>query len=610
MRTMIVKSLVTKGLIWGFASCASAQATIDWKPTSGTNSWFIPSNWVQNVLPGEKDTARLQTAGVCVFDANASGVVDRVNIMGSSALPLPELIVEPGAHLTVGNYFWLGRNEPYGKCTVRGRVGVLNGNTHGVLLGGRSSNVDDTDRYGELVIDGGVFQANLGGRDFDIGAVGTGVVSIINGGILHNAGEAQIGRNTGQGTVTLNNGSWTNQNSLWIGRSGGRGTVEMNGGILSITNALIYIGQGSNGNGAFFLNDGQLEARTNAINAIQIGTSGGTGLFVQNGGTATASGMIVGEATGVGTATVIFSNGVFNATSVGLGFDVYAGSRFVMAGGTFNATDSSTGRIRTDGLLELRSGTLAMENNFRMHSNATIRVIGPLWDFSTTWWIGNSDDVRHLNMEVILTRDAGHLSTIRATAANACALPRTLKVGLDGGACLLSTHAFGLVEAANVFESYLDPATAYGLDLWDSATISNYDGGTADLLRISLKAAALQGAVSLPSASTLGIADRAYGYVSVSGMDSGTLPALEMTLSLTEVDGTTAGILADLQAAGYTNSVMAGANAITMKIPKEDLATDTGYFAWDFRGFDGTTKATVSALNFQFAPTGSLITIR
>ena len=93
-------------------------------------------------------------------------------------------------------------------------------------------------------------------------------------------------------------------------------------------------------------------------------------------------------------------------------------------------------------------------------------------------------------------------------------------------------------------------------------------------------------------------------------MDAGTLPELSVTLSLTEVDGTVAGILADLQAAGYTNSSLVGSRTIEMQIPDTYITTDTGYFAWDFREFDGTTNATVGAVSFKFVPAGTLISVR
>ena len=63
--------------------------------------------------------------------------------------------------------------------------------------------------------------------------------------------------------------------------------------------------------------------------------------------------------------------------------------------------------------------------------------------------------------------------------------------------------------------------------------------------------------------------NKAYGYVEVDALDSGTLPELIVNLSLTEVDGTTAQILADLQAAGYTNSTRSG-SIVSMYIPVDE----------------------------------------
>lgn len=86
------------------------------------------------------------------------------------------------------------------------------------------------------------------------------------------------------------------------------------------------------------------------------------------------------------------------------------------------------------------------------------------------------------------------------------------------------------------------------------------------------------------------------------------LPELIVTLSLTEVDGTIDKIFADLQAAGYTKSTRKG-NTVSMYIPVEDLPPASGYLAWDFREFDGTTNATVSAVAFRFSKKGTMISV-
>jgi len=600
------------------APCVQADNNFVWLPSSGTSSWFTASNWDENSLPGGTNVVFVNTLGLCTVNSASSAVVDRLYITGSSLLPLAEVVVESGSTLTVSNYFVVGNNGSYGKCTVKGTLEVPLDNNNGTIIGGY--NVAENS-YGELVIDGGT--VSVANTRFKIGGSGTGVVHIVNGGTFINTKATQIGYGdaaASDGLLVFDDGTWINGGGISIGNKStfpARGILEMNGGLLTITNtsSAIQIGNGAGAEGTFYLNGGELKGALVERETMTIGISGGDGTFIQNGGTGTVIGVHIAPENGVGNATAIFNNGVFNTKPTNgswPAFKIFDGGSLVMAGGTFSGTgSSSSGAIYNGGTLELRAGSLSLENTLSAFSNSTIRIIGPLCTLTTTYWRGGGggspENYRYANMELILTKDADHLApAIRSTSGSPSALPRTLKAGLDGGACMLSTNAFAYVWAASYFESYLDP-TAYGLDLWDSGKVVNYDG-TADILQISLKAAALQGTASLPNAS-IPVADMAYGYIDVEGMDSGSLPELTVNLNLTEVDGTVQQILADLKAAGYTNSTLDG-TTISMLIDPADLPPESGHFAWDFREFDGTTNATVSNVSFIFAAQGTIILLQ
>ncbi len=618
MRQHIPSSLVAVFCLWVTLMQAQAQTTYYYLPTSGTGSWFTASDWNTNpngtgasAVPGSVDTANIQTTGVCSLDAGSNAVIHQVNVSGNSQDPLPELIVENGATLTVNDRF-LVANGLYGRCVLKGNAEVLNNANQGFYVGAYTAG--QTSSYGEFVIDGGVLDAAL--TYFTVGGVGTGVLSVVNGGVLNNGGQTFLGgTSTGVGTILLEDGGWTNGSSVVVGGEG-RGLVIMNGGTLTITNtgAILNIGQKVGSEGFFYLNDGEVNLPVVQRERFSVGGSGGAGTFVQNGGSLTAIGLMLGNATG-GTGTAILSNGVFNARPTHASwpaFSIFDGSSLVMAGGAFTGTSvSAAGQIYTGGTLELRGGSFSIENTLFVASNATIRVVGPLCDFSTSWWRGNSValwPVHHSTLELILTKDAGHLAPIKSMNASACALPGTMKVGFEGGACLLATNRLTSIWSGATFDyTYVDPAN-YGLALWDVGKVDVPTGG--DNLDIVLKPAASQGTVSLATISTISVDDKAYGHVTLTDLDRGMLPRMSVTLGLTEVDGTVPEILANLQAAGYPHSFQSAPGAITIQVPAEDITTDTGYFAWDFTKFDGSTQVTVNAIGFQYTPDGTVIVIK
>ena len=601
----------------------SAQAvTWYWQPDSGTSSWFTVANWNSreggdgsNAVPAWADSANILRPGVCALYSGSNAVVDRATIYGVNGSGVfGKLLVESGASLTISNYFRIGSGGSYGHCDLRGTATLVNALNTGCELGGYAT-VHAGSRA-ILDIDGGTFTC---GSTFGVGGAGTGTVTIANGGTLVAKGMTRVAYGytpTCNGKIILNDGTWINEGTLVVSYKEGQGTVEINGGTLSITNANgpITIGNGIGASGKFFLNGGELKGRLVQRETLSVGTTDGTGLFVQNGGICTVIGIRVGENGGNG--TVIISNGVFNARSTSgswPGFDLFQNGRLIMAGGEYTCYSSAaTGRIWDGGVLELRDGSLTMTDSILYtYSNATIRVIGPGSDFNLSWWRHNSPDVgmgpANTTLELILTKDAGHLSTIKShLASQDTAQPGILKAGFAGGACMLATNQIPYLWAGRNFSfAYVNPAN-YGLGLWDAAKVDLPTGG--DNMEISLKASASQGSATLPSES-LSFANEAYGYIDVDNMNSGTLPELIINLSLTEVDGTAQQILQDLLVAGYTNSTLSG-TTISMAVPRDVLPPESGYFAWDFRNFDGSTNAVVNGVKFQFTADGTIILVQ
>ncbi len=618
---MIMKIKLNRIGLLTFLALAGVTAvsaeTFYWLPASGTGSWFTATSWNtrtggdgSNAVPSSADIAIVFNQGVCLIDSGENVVVDRGNVYGNGTDPLPELLIEAGGTLVMSNYFRLGNVNQYGRCTLRGTATLVNNLNDGCAFGGYDNRFANS--LGILDIDGGTFNC---GSIVGVGDAGTGVVSIINGGTLNAYTATRIGNGdlpTSRGTVTLDNGSWNNTGSLNVGNNGGSGLVEINGGTLLITNksSNIQIGRQTGSRGSFYLNGGNLKGALVEREPMEIGFNGGTGTFIQNGGTGTVIGVSLGNTGGTGTA--IFSNGVFEARATNgswPAFSIYDDGTLIMAGGTFTGFGSAAaGHLRDGGTLELRDGNLSLINGAMLftYSNATIRVIGPRAHFDCGWWRNNSGNPEGTFMELILTQDAGHLSRMKSPSSNACAQPGILRVGFDGGICMLSTNRFPYLWAGSHFDTGRVNPSTYGLALWDAAKVDLPTGG--DNMQITLKPALSQGTASLPNAS-ITVADAPCGYVNVEGMNTGTLPELTVSLTLTEVDGTLPQILADLQAAGYTNSVL---NNTTISIPfaPEGLPSEAGFFAWDFREFDGTTNATVSNVAFIFAAQGTTILLQ
>jgi hypothetical protein len=629
---IVVLTLVSSGVV-------QAQTELFYKiPVGTTSSWFTVDNWNtsyggsgDSYLPLPTNNATL-SGGVCVIDGGSNAVVNRVSNMarwqGGTGFTLD---VESGATLSISNIIVLGNEFVDATMNVRGQVNAINAGNNYFSLGGYRAGL--TNNTGVLNIDGGtvIYGTGEGGSPIILGGASTGRVEITNGGIFVNNYSCNIGPGTdsqSDGTVIMQDGSWTNFGGISVGNGGGTGRVIVNGGgVYSMA-----IGEpmtvGSNGgNGYFEMNGGEFIGRhgfndpASSANRsmISVGNKvGSIGNFVQNGGMFEAVGLILGYLGGSGNA--IISNGVFKAMSNHGSwpcYNIYDGAKLTIAGGEFNCyTNGASGWIRNGGTLELISGNFAaryFNTTLFTDSNATIRIIGPKCDVDVGWWRHNSPysggGPASSTMELILTQDAGHLSTFKSPRTDQhTALPGIMDVGFAGGACLLATNKLTCMYAGNQFSyTYVNPAN-YGLDLWDVAKFDVVTGG--DDLDLTLKAAENLGSVSLPQVTYASFAPQAYGYVDVAGLYLGTLPELSIMMTMTAGDKTLSQVVTDLQTAGYTNSVVLSGDTIAMKIPADEITTDDGYFGWDFREFDGTVNATVSAVAFQFSPQGSIFIIQ
>ena len=569
--------------------------------------------------------ARVYQSGVCQVPAGHTSVVDRLEVY-SNLDTMPELLIDEGASIIVTNYYRVGNVGQYGRVRVKGDLSVIKNNNAGTALGGYDSRFYDS--YGEMTVDGGSFSATCG--YLYIGSAGTGTVHLINGGSFTNNSHTRIGSGhtpANLGSFVMDSGTWYTGGSLLIADgSDGRGSATVNGGEVTILDELrLRLGEG-----LFTFNDGTMTIGSYNRELLRVGAGEGSdATFVQNGGTVTTYGLyLMGNGDGKGSGTVFLNGGLMDTVSTdGSWPNLTIGglsNKLVLAGGTLLGTNSTARTARVgywnvtpepNGTLEFRDGVYDFGTSgiLYSYSNSVIRVVGPLADINLSWWRHNSAAPQHSILELILTKETGHLSRINAERSDQVNnVPGTLRVGLDGGACMLSTNLFTYFWSAhwNGFDTtYYDPETYYNLDLW---TVDKFDPGPGlgEQLNLELKTAALQGALSYPN-SSVDCGGEASGYVTVSGVNLSSVgDELPVFLSVTPDAKDINELVTDLQDAGYTNSSVVAYDKIQMSIPVANVTDGSSFFAWDFRDFDGTTNAVVNSISFQNNPDGTIILVQ
>jgi T5SS/PEP-CTERM-associated repeat protein/autotransporter-associated beta strand protein len=240
-------------LFGGFASPKAIAATIDWN--GGNGSWFVSTNWLNNVMPTGSDTVFINSGNPQVMAPGAVAAEVRVgNILGG------RLTIGSGGTLTdtdglVGVF-------AAGIATVSGSGSTWTNN--GVMRVGIRNE-------GTLSIAaGGAVTSNGGGiGDFSLSSdTGIGTVTISgNGSKWNNSGALSVGVNGGRGTLTVDNGGMISSNGGTIGGSFGGsdtasvGMVTISGGSWINSGSLLVGGVGS---GKLTINSGAFVNNTTA----------------------------------------------------------------------------------------------------------------------------------------------------------------------------------------------------------------------------------------------------------------------------------------------------------------------------------------------------------
>ncbi len=208
---------------------------------------------------------------------------------------------------------------------------------------------------------------------------GGGTLNISGGSILQtnsNGGNCEIGEGT-SGTVNQTGGSVTiASNDIWIGQGGGAsGIYNMNGGSLSV-NSWIAVGR-QGGNGTLNLTNGTVTKTGNTGNHFDVG-AGGTGTINQYGGLITnaVGDFWLGESA---PATWNFNGGTAILQNLVMCVDASASAQLNLNCGLFQVTSITCPTTASSiSLLSLNGATLqANANNSTFISGIFQNTIGP-----------------------------------------------------------------------------------------------------------------------------------------------------------------------------------------------------------------------------------------
>lgn len=372
--------------------------------------------------------------------------------------------------------------------SYQGRIGINSGTSGDVVVDGAGSKwtINDNLYVGEAGV--GLMSITNGGKvsalETSIGnnsITGDGNVSITNG-TLENSGnlyvgsegvgdlflyngahatnvDGHIGNNAGgNGTVTMfgTGATWTNSGNLYVGASGS-GTLNLNKG--SVTASRLIVGNTNNGNGSIFMNG--VNSTVTIANDVRLGyTSASVGsLDIANGATLTSNTGYLGETgTTQGEASIHGANSAWNLSG-----DLYVGN-----GATGKLYVYDGGKVTVGG----GTGTL--------HLGHSVGGVGDLYIGDTGSWFAQGGII---NAGSVLTgaSDTGtiHFGTT-ATAASPYYFTKDgtavgANIGIGGATAVTNAAGYNVLQGGH---SYSGPTDIYGGTLVAAGTGSSPLGTT------------------------------------------------------------------------------------------------------------------------------------
>ena len=381
----------------------------------GIGTMNVTNGGVYQVINGDQ----FQVGGNT--DANGSTGRGTLNISGAGSL------------VTTNNYFRAGAGSA-GADRAEGAVNITDG---GKLSMGQWGGVGHEGGRGTLNMDNGILEV---GTDWHVGIDQNG----------RSAAPIGVMNINGNSTVTVGA-------NFFIGRNGGNGTVSLNSGTVNVRN-FVRVGEGGNGVGT--LNIVGTEAVMNAFTAgddfFRVGVGGGNGTVnILDGGrlNTNVGWFTVGENDGsVGNATVSGAGSTLTANGLIIGWNGNTTGTLNIAD---NAVVNSTGRevsvgrdanVNNQGVINITSGGTLNGREFRIGHNAkgNVNVNGGAINSLGGWFIvadgGTSQGVLNLidgtlnvNDSVFIGNNGGAVGTVTQTGNTVTKIAGELNIGRAGG---------------------------------------------------------------------------------------------------------------------------------------------------------------------------------
>ena len=328
---------------------ANGTLTVD-----GTNSTWTNAATTGLFVGGSDTTARGGTGTVNV--TNGGQITSDHTYLGYNKDSSGTVTVSGvNSKWTMNNDSTIGGNDG----SVAGGTGVFNVlsgatlETNAALFLGYSSNGSGN---GTLTIDGtsGLTHSTWTATDIDVGAQGTGVVNITNGGIANIDGQVIAGDcSCANGTITVSGGG-----------------SQFNATLGGAQNVVI----GWDGTGTFKVLDG---ATANVAGEAVVGLGSGSGtLSVESGGAFTADQLTIGSSTATGTVTVTGAGSQLTSntnTFIGAG-STANNSLNVLDGATANLGNIVVGSLGGTGTLKVDATSQVNGTGYSQNGSSTFNV--------------------------------------------------------------------------------------------------------------------------------------------------------------------------------------------------------------------------------------------
>ena len=357
--------LLTAGLTFA----GGAQA-IDWIGTTG--EWVNGTNWSGGARPLSTESAVIENGGTAQLNTTATANVIQVGLTGSGTLAISDFgtlftnfggIIGNGS-VTVDGTGTLLSNSPLEVGYIgTGSLSITNGGTVQGTIGRIANQIGS---QGTVTVDGP--DSNWGNTELYVGVSGTGLLEILNGGAVSNVtGFIGFGP-TSEGTVNVTGSSseWVNSSDFYVGYDGD-GTLNIsNGGLVRNINASIGENTDSTGTVNVTGTDSTWRNRN-----LSVGSSGNGTLNITSGGTVFITAGVIGlYLGGEGTVTVDGENSTLNnRNSLSVGASG-TGTLNIINGGTVTNTNSYIGQ-NTDG-----TGTVNVNGIDSTWTNTDVLLVG------------------------------------------------------------------------------------------------------------------------------------------------------------------------------------------------------------------------------------------